>query len=111
GWALGVETGDTITGNGALTYMQAMAKQKGIALPQAQVDKIRYDMALAYLNTLAAKAASGSTNTDITYYEMRKFHKDVFEANDLDIGYWTLETPMALIERYAQGKRSDGSVI
>lgn len=51
-WAFGVATADTLTGNGALQFMQAVAKDHKQKLPQARVDSVRRDMALGYLAML-----------------------------------------------------------
>ncbi|PIT51595.1 hypothetical protein BHC44_10360 [Snodgrassella alvi] len=45
-------TADTITGNGALQFMQAVAKNHKQKLIQAWVDSIRRDMVLGYLAML-----------------------------------------------------------
>lgn len=110
-WAYGVATADTITGNGALEFMQSVAKEHGHNLTFDETNKIRHAMALGYLDMLANKAKTGSVSNDITYKEMRKFHNDVFENKGIDINYWTLYQPMAMIEKYASGKLADGTKI
>ncbi|PIT53250.1 hypothetical protein [Snodgrassella alvi] len=45
-------TADTITGNGALQFMQPVAKNHKQKLIQAWVDSIRRDMVLGYLAML-----------------------------------------------------------
>lgn len=110
-WAYGVESADTITGNGALEFMQAMATEKQQILTFDKTNKIRKEMALAYLDTLEKNAGAGSISQDISYKEMREFHISVFKNNGIDINYWTLYEPMRIIEQYASGKMSDGREI
>lgn len=99
-WAFGVATADTLTGNGALQFMQAVAKDHKQKLPQARVDSVRRDMALGYLAMLQKKPNKGKGGEDITYDEMLDFHVKVFKDNKLDIGYWTLYTPMSIIQNH-----------
>ncbi|WP_239423973.1 hypothetical protein [Snodgrassella communis] len=86
-WAYGVESADTITGHGALEFMQAVATEKQHILTQDQTHKIRKEMAMAYLDTLEKNAGAGSISQDISYKEMREFHISVFNNNNLDINY------------------------
>ena len=55
-WAYGVESADTITGHGALEFMQAVATEKQHILTQDQTNKIRKEMAMAYLSKLEENA-------------------------------------------------------
>ncbi|WP_275421283.1 calcium-binding protein [Snodgrassella gandavensis] len=110
-WALGVATADTLTGNGALQFMQAVAKDHQQKLPQARVDSVRRDMALGYLAMLQKKLENGKGGKDITYKEMLDFHVKVFNDNKLDIGYWTLYTPMSIIQNHASATGSNGQEI
>ncbi|KDN15714.1 hypothetical protein BGI40_06925 [Snodgrassella communis] len=110
-WAYGVESADTITGHGALEFMQAVATEKQHILTQDQTNKIRKEMAMAYLSKLEENAGAGSISQDISYKEMREFHISVFNNNNLDINYWTLYEPMRLIERYASAKLPNGQVL
>ncbi|WP_239325261.1 hypothetical protein [Snodgrassella gandavensis] len=41
-WAYGVASADTITGNGALEFMQAVAKEHNHILTADEINKIRY---------------------------------------------------------------------
>lgn len=107
----GVATADTLTGNGALQFMQAVAKDHKQKLPQARVDSVRRDMALGYLAMLKEKLENGKGGKDITYYEMLEFHVEVFNNNKLDIGYWTLYTPMSIIQNHASATGSNGQEI
>lgn len=111
GWAIGVATGDSITGNGALAFMQAVAKDNKQVLTQARVDSVRRDMALGYLDILQNKLKKGEGGEDIGYEEMFNFHKEVFEKNNLDIDYWTLYAPMSIITKNASITQADGTMI
>ena len=110
-WAYGVASSDSITGNGALEFMQAIANEHNHILTTDETNKIRRGMALGYLDTLAKKAGSDSVSQDITYKEMREFHIEVFKNNNVDINYWTLYEPMRIIEQYASGKPIGGHEI
>ena len=110
-WAYGVASSDSITGNGALEFMQAVANEHNHILTTDETNKIRRGMALGYLDILAKKAGSGSVSQDISYKEMREFHIEVFKNNNVDINYWTLYEPMRIIEQYASGKLIGGREI
>ncbi|WP_240617569.1 putative Ig domain-containing protein [Acinetobacter oleivorans] len=99
GWAFGVSTGDTITGTGALDFMQETAHRLGTTISAETVEKIRVGMLKGYLNALLEKANNngGFVNEEIDFPKIREFHMQVFNANGLNINYWTLETPMKII--------------
>lgn len=105
GWAHGVATGESVTGRAALGFLTDTANRE---LTQAEMDGIRIGMANGYLNALSAniKKDHGKTQTDITFEQMRNFHKDVFEKHHLSIDNWTLETPMYLLGKYGGGRRA-----
>ena len=105
GWAFGVASGQTVTGQSALqfisnTAMLGMGGDACRALSSSQIDAIRVGMALGYLDTLIAQAnnseatVAGFAAKDISYQEMYLFHKQVFEFHGLSIDNWTLKTPM-----------------
>ncbi|WP_155721353.1 hypothetical protein, partial [Acinetobacter venetianus] len=99
GWAYGVSTGDSVTGMGALDFMQAMASHLGTIISPEKVDQIRVGMLNGYLSALLEKAEAngGFVNEEIDFEIIRDFHIQVFNNNELSIDYWTLETPMKLI--------------
>lgn len=100
GWAGGVASGNTLTGQAALKYMSHSYNHKPI-----NTDKIRIEMALAYLSALEKrKNSNGIISTDVTYRQVHDFHADVFEDNGLSIENWTLKVPMDLIGRYGGGE-------
>ncbi len=109
GWAAGVARGDSITGLSALSYLQGTALM-GLGgdacrnLTQAQIDKIRVDMATGYLETLQEIAikSEGVVSRDVDYKETEAFHKTALEKNRLTLDNWTLKTPFDLI-RQTQG--------
>ncbi|MEN8274388.1 putative Ig domain-containing protein [Acinetobacter seifertii] len=102
GWAFGVSTGNTITGTGALDFMQETAHRFGTTISAGTVEKIRVGMLNGYLNALLEKAINngGFVNEEIDFPKIREFHMQVFNANGLNINYWTLETPMKIIENF-----------
>lgn len=104
GWAEGVASGSAMTGQSALDYLKgsALMGAGGDAcrdLASEQIDKIRTDMAKGYLEILKAAAEEGgnSTSEDISFKEVEKLHKDVFENSGLTLDNWTLNTPMELL--------------
>lgn len=113
GWAKGVAEArginqgaripeGAISGRAAVLFMK---NTSGRDFSEAELNKIRIEMAQAYLVALEANMGSrGQTRTDANFEQIREFHRDVFEANRLKIGNWTLETPMKLIREYEGGK-------
>ncbi|THG74799.1 hypothetical protein E5198_18800, partial [Pseudomonas sp. A-1] len=108
GWAGGVATGDTISGQAALSYLQGTAMM-GMGgdqcrnLTQQQIDKIRTDMANQTLEKYKeiARENGGILDRDLTYQETKDIHDKVFRENSLSLDNWTLNTPMELIrEKY-----------
>lgn len=104
GWAYGVATGESITGQGALLFMQSRGEKNGITIQFDKVDNIRVGMLEKYLYKLLEKSQlTGFVNEDVSFQETLDFHIEVFEKNNLDINYWTLQTPMALVYQYLGG--------
>lgn len=57
GWAYGVSSGDSVTGNGALDYMKTVRKASGLPpLTDTEVNNIREGMLKGYLDALEAQA-------------------------------------------------------
>lgn len=111
GWAFGVAAGNTITGQSALNFLSgtAMMGLGGDAcrnLTQSQVDDIRIDMALGYIDTLIENGENeGIINRDVTFIETSAFHKAALEKNGLALANWTLSVPMEIIRRQ-QGEQA-----
>lgn len=106
GWAEGVATGNTVTGQSALDFLNstALLGMGGEAcrnLTTSQVDQIRTDMALGYINKLIdiADKNNGILNRDVNFRETADFHRAAFERNSLTLENWTLNTPMELIQQ------------
>jgi hypothetical protein len=106
GWALGVATGDTITGDAALAFLQSsammgMGGEACVNLTPAQIDKIRLDMANGYVDTLIGIAGlNGDTlNRDVNFRDTEKFHDTAFKDNGLSLDNWTLKIPMDLLRK------------
>jgi hypothetical protein len=106
GWAYGVATGEFITGQAALDFLKNAALM-GVQgrecknITPEQMNKIRVDMALAYIDTLSNIAGEngGEVSRDVNLRETEKFHADVFVGNGLSINNWTLKYPMDLIRQ------------
>lgn len=105
GWAHGVATGKSVTGQAALGFLKDTADRK---LTENELDGIRIGMVDGYLKALEKniKDGYGKTQSDITFKQMRDFHKDVFEKHHLSINNWTLETPMYLLGKYGGGEKA-----
>ena len=104
GWALGVATGNTITGTAALDYLTGTALM-GLGndymcrnLTPAQVDQIRVDMAVNTMEQmrLEAKRTGGVLTQDLKYDRVEAAHEKTFGDNGLSLANWTLNTPMTL---------------
>ena len=103
GWALGVATGNTITGTAALDYLTGSALM-GIDsnacrnLSAAQIDKIRVDMAFNTMEQMRREAAltGGTLTQDLRFDRVAAAHEKTFNDNNLSLSNWTLNTPMAL---------------
>lgn len=111
-WAKGVAKGNTTTGKSALLFLVETAMQgKGTNISKEitaeDMDKIRIGMAKGYLDILQEKIKI-SSDTYITFEEMQKFHKDVFERDDvgLSIENWTLYQPMRILGEYCGKKEA-----
>ncbi|WP_232346439.1 calcium-binding protein [Cupriavidus sp. USMAA2-4] len=108
GWARGVATGSTVTGVSALGFLSSSA-MLGIGinacknLSSAQMNKIRVDMAIGYVDSLIDLAnmpkTGGVVREDVSFKSTQAFHDKVFKVNGLSIENWTLKTPMALIAK------------
>ena len=99
GWAYGVSTGDSVTGMGALDFMQETAQRLGTTISPEKVDQVRVGMLNGYLSALEVQARDngGFVNEEIKFEIIRDFHIAVFIDQGLSIDYWTLETPMKII--------------
>ena len=109
GWAYGVASGSTLTGQAALNFMQQTEYQKtGKYIPDNKVRDIRVDMAIGYLSALKnnVEKGNGITTTDVNFSQAREFHKEAFVDNGYSLDHWTLQTPMELIGMYAGGKNA-----
>jgi hypothetical protein len=104
GWALGVATGNTITGTAALDYLTGTALM-GLGntemcrnLTPAHVDKIRVDMAWNTMEQMKIEAGKtgGVLTKDLDFKPVEAAHKETFRANGLSLANWTLNTPMTL---------------
>lgn len=106
GWARGVASGDSMTGQAALDFLKGSALM-GVGseacrnLTPEQINQIRIDMANSYLATLGAIAdrSGGYVERDVNYKETQTFHEQVFKGQDLSLDNWTLKIPMELIRQ------------
>ena len=106
GWAYGVASGSTITGQAALDFMQQVEREKtGKEIPPSKIREIRINMALGYLDALDQniKAGGGLTTTDANFKQIRDFHDKGFHDSGYSLDHWTLKVPMDLVYRYSGG--------
>ncbi|MGA4021490.1 calcium-binding protein [Ralstonia nicotianae] len=111
GWGRGVAMEDSISGISAIDYLtgSALMGMGGEAcwnITPDKSDKIKQEMADAYLNTLEAIAEKNLKNTgeyeanrDINAEEVWDFHKKVFKDNGLGIENWTLDSVFKTIQQ------------
>ena len=110
-WAAGdVHSGEPGVRGGSVP---GLALDTARRLTEAELLKIRDDMASAYLDALAAQFAQGPYLTrDVTAEETAEFHGDVFRSHFLGLKDWTLYQPfeqqekaggIEAVERYWQG--------
>lgn len=107
GWALGVATGTTVTGQSALQFLQGSALM-GIGseacknLSATQIDQVRVKMADATLQKMidvANNEGGGALTRELNYAETKDFHTKAFDASGLNIDNWTLKAPMDLLRQ------------
>jgi VCBS repeat-containing protein len=106
GWAKGVADGDTLAGISATEYVSQTALM-GLSgaqctnLSQGDIATIKLGMANAYLATLQliAEQSGDEVHRDINAAEVSKFHKEVFEQNNLSIDNWTLTAPFEILRK------------
>ena len=102
GWAKGVATGNTLTGQAALNFLISSyeAQHPGQKLSSEQINQIRVDMANEYLSALEDNIKDGNPTAYVKYDQVRNFHERAFIKNGLSIDNWTLNVPMELIGKY-----------
>lgn len=89
GWAYGVSTGDTVTGQGALDFMIATRKEHDLPVMNIfEINNVRIEMLKGYLLALQVNAAAnGFTNEDVKFYDIKAFHETAFKTNNLSLDY------------------------
>ncbi|WP_405125052.1 hypothetical protein [Ralstonia pseudosolanacearum] len=111
GWGGGVARENSIAGISAIDYLtgSALMGMGGEAcwnISQWKSDKIKQEMAEAYLNRLDTigqenKRLTGNyeAGRDIQAQEVWDFHKEVFKNNGLGIENWTLDSVFKIIQQ------------
>lgn len=91
--ANGVVKGDSMAGEAALNFMRVTAAQQKKPLTHQQVEQIKYQMALGYVNTLQQQVNGyGSVSRDIEYHDAWKLHNTIFSSFGLTNDAWTLNS-------------------
>ncbi|WP_275076560.1 serine protease [Providencia rettgeri] len=88
-----VVKGDSFSGAFALNYLEEVMIENGQEINEDKLNQIRFDMAIAYLETLRSRFKGGVTKIsgDINHKEGMTFHERVFEQHKLPIEAWTLQ--------------------
>jgi len=101
--ANGVARGDSTAGSAALRHMREIARKNGNPISEEDINKIRQDMAEAYLRVRTDKNAKHDY-TQLTAAEAQSFHRRVFKDNGLPEKAWTLEVPFSIYGEEASNK-------
>ena len=97
--ANGVAKGNSLSGEAAINFMRLTASDLGRTLSDVDVNRIRKDMAVEYIEALKNKLDDGGGVLvgDINHKEAWEFHKKVFNDNDLSVEAWTLHSVLSVI--------------
>lgn len=109
GWAKGVAAGNTAAGQAALNFLKSSFEKMypGQKLSEAEINKIRIDMAKGYLDALKNNVISNNPTAYVSYKQVRRFHEQVFKEHGLSIESWTLHAPMEIIGEHKIGGTKD----
>ena len=95
--ARGVINGSTPEGAFALQFLHNEAVNSGVfpdGLTQSQWDTIKVSIMNKTYDDIARQFETGNTHPELTYYENRDNHSEVFNAIGLSSNAWTLFTPI-----------------
>lgn len=96
-----VVKGDSLSGAFALNYLdEAILEHIGVQ-DEFIIERIRYDMAIAYVQTLKNRFEDGKDVIygDINHIEAKLFHSSVFSYYNLPSDAWTLEPVFFVLPR------------
>ena len=96
-----VVKGDSLSGAFALNYLdEAILEHVGVQ-DEFIIERIRYDMAIAYAQTLKNRFEDGKDVIygDINHIEAKLFHSSVFSYYNLPSDAWTLEPVFFVLPR------------
>lgn len=88
--ANGVARGDSLAGVAAISYMKNVASDLGRDMQDSDVDRVRQEMARAYVKTLAPRLVDGVVITQVSQSAAAAFHKAVFDFVGYSEKAWTL---------------------
>ncbi|MBK5000958.1 S8 family serine peptidase [Pseudomonas sp. S31] len=94
--ANGVARGNSIAGIAAIDFMKRTEAAAGRPMQEADIEKVRVEMAKAYLGLLDDKVRKGEIGNDINHVEVWGFHTKVFEDLGRSKDAWTLNTVFEL---------------
>lgn len=88
-----VVKGDSFSGKFALNYLEEVIIENGQICNETKLEKIRFDMAYAYIYEQRSRLKNGVTEItgDINYKEAMAFHERVFKKYKLPAEAWTLQ--------------------
>ncbi|HEQ1858761.1 TPA: serine protease [Providencia alcalifaciens] len=88
-----VVKGDSFSGKFALNYLEEVIVENGQICNETKLEKIRFDMAYAYIYEQRRRLKNGATEItgDINYKEAMIFHERVFKKYKLPAEAWTLQ--------------------
>lgn len=97
--ANGVAKGGALSGDAAINFMRLTASDSGRTLSDVDVNRIRKDMAIAYIDALKDKLdfRGGALIEDVNYSEAWEFHRRVFNDHGLTVEAWTLHSVLSVI--------------
>lgn len=97
--ANGVAKGGSLSGDAAINFMRLTASDSGRTLSDVDVNRIRKDMAIAYIDALKDKLdfRGGALIEDVNYSEAWEFHRRVFNDHGLTVEAWTLHSVLSVI--------------
>jgi subtilisin-like proprotein convertase family protein/Ca2+-binding RTX toxin-like protein len=99
--ANGVVKGDSVAGEVAINFMKLTASDLNRAMSDSDVNRVRQQMADAYINVLVDKVdkGTGTLTSDINHREAWDFHSKIFKENGLPADAWTLNSVLLVMSQ------------
>ena len=99
--ANGVVKGNSVAGEVAINFMKLTASDLSRAMSDSDVNRVRQQMADAYINVLVDKVdkGTGTLTSDINHREAWDFHSKIFKENGLPADAWTLNSVLLVMSQ------------